>query len=160
MDYLDYFIIARAIHVVGVVLWIGGVAFVTTVLIPSLKQIIDAKSRLALFEQLEGKFAFQAKLVTLLTGLSGLYMLYVMSAWERYQDVQYWWLHLMTFVWFIFTLVLFVLEPLVLHRWFHDQAMKNSENAFVWLHRMHKILLTLSLIAVFGAVLGSHGYVF
>ena len=160
MDYLDYFIIARAIHVVGVVLWIGGVAFVTTVLIPSLKQITDAKSRLALFEQLEGKFAFQAKLVTLLTGLSGLYMLYVMSAWERYQDVQYWWLHLMTFVWFIFTLVLFVLEPLVLHRWFHDQAMKNSENAFVWLHRMHKILLTLSLIAVFGAVLGSHGYVF
>jgi len=160
MDYLDYFIIARAIHVVGVVLWIGGVAFVTTVLIPSLKQITDAKSRLALFEQLEGKFAFQAKLVTLLTGLSGFYMLYVMSAWERYQDVQYWWLHLMTFVWFIFTLVLFVLEPLVLHRWFHDQAMKNSENAFVWLHRMHKILLTLSLIAVFGAVLGSHGYVF
>lgn len=160
MDYLDYFIIARAIHVVGVVLWIGGVAFVTTVLIPSLKQITDAKSRLALFEQLEGKFAFQAKLVTLLTGLSGFYMLYVMSAWERYQDVQYWWLHLMTFVWFIFTLVLFVLEPFVLHRWFHDQAMKNSENAFVWLHRMHKILLTLSLIAVFGAVLGSHGYAF
>ena len=160
MDYLDYFIIARAIHVVGVVLWIGGVAFVTTVLIPSLKQITDAKSRLALFEQLEGKFAFQAKLITLLTGLSGFYMLYVMSAWERYQDVQYWWLHLMTFVWFIFTLVLFVLEPFVLHRWFHDQAMKNSENAFVWLHRMHKILLTLSLIAVFGAVLGSHGYAF
>ena len=160
MDYLYYFIIARAIHVVGVVLWIGGVAFVTTVLIPSLKQITDAKSRLALFEQLEGKFAFQAKLVTLLTGLSGFYMLYVMSAWERYQDVQYWWLHLMTFVWFIFTLVLFVLEPFVLHRWFHDQAMKNSENAFVWLHRMHKILLTLSLIAVFGAVLGSHGYAF
>ena len=160
MDYLDYFIIARAIHVVGVVLWIGGVAFVTTVLIPSLKQITDAKSRLALFEQLEGKFAFQAKLVTLLTGLSGFYMLHVMSAWERYQGAQYWWLHLMTFVWFIFTLVLFVLEPFVLHRWFHDQAMKNSENAFVWLHRMHKILLTLSLIAVFGAVLGSHGYAF
>ncbi|MES0489808.1 MAG: hypothetical protein ABUK01_07460 [Leptospirales bacterium] len=160
MEDFNYFIIARAIHVVGVVIWIGGVAFVTTVLIPSIKQRSDTKSRLDLFEQLEGKFSFQAKIITLLTGLSGFYMLYTLNAWERYQDIQYWWLHLMTFVWFIFTVVLFVLEPLILHKWFHKQATKNSENTFLWLHRFHMIILTLSLIAVFGAVLGSHGYDF
>lgn len=66
----------------------------------------------------------------------------------------------MTFIWAIFTLVLFVLEPLVLHRWFREQAIKNSERAFARLHRMHKILLTLSLLAVFGAIAGSHGMQF
>ncbi len=158
MENYSYFILARALHVLGVVLWIGGVAFVTTVLIPSLKEITDSNNRLALFEQLEGKFAFQARIVTLITGVSGLYMLNVMDAWERYQQLQFWWMHLMTLIWFIFTLVLFVLEPLVLHRWFKEQAIKDSENAFKWLHRMHMSLLTLSLLAVFGAVIGSHGF--
>lgn len=160
MENLNYFILARAIHVIGVVLWIGGVAFVTTILIPSLKKITDTNRRLELFEKLEGKFAFQARIVTLVTGASGYYMLDAMNAWNRYQHLEFWWMHLMTMIWAIFTVVLFVLEPLVLHRWFHGKAIKDSENAFSWLHRMHKILLTLSLIAIFGAVVGSHGFVF
>ena len=160
MENFDYFILARTLHVAGVVIWIGGVAFVTTVLIPSLKKITDTGNRLDLFEQLEGKFAFQARIVTLITGVSGYYMLDFMNAWDRYQQLQFWWMHLMTFIWLIFTIVLFVLEPLVLHRWFREQAIKDSENAFAWLHRMHKVLLTLSLLAVFGAVAGSHGFQF
>ncbi len=31
--------IARILHILGVVLWIGGVAFVTTVLLPTVKQL-------------------------------------------------------------------------------------------------------------------------
>lgn len=158
-DY-SYLIFSRAIHVVGVILWIGGVAFVTTTLIPALKNIEHSKNKLELFEQLEGRFAFQAKIVTFITAASGFFMLQSLNAWERYLHIEYWWLHLMTLVWVIFTLVLFVLEPLVLHKWFHDQATKNSEHAFLWLHRMHIILLTLSIIATIGAVLGSHGYAF
>jgi len=71
MEIFTYFVFARALHVIGVVLWIGGVAFVTTVLIPSLKNINDSTNKLELFEQLEGKFSFQAKLATLVTGISG-----------------------------------------------------------------------------------------
>lgn len=159
MNY-DYFVIARAIHILGIVMWIGGVAFVTTVLIPSIRRNKDHNDRLALFESLEGKFSFQAKVTTLMTGFSGVYMLEAMDAWSRYLNPQFWWLHLMTAVWIIFTLVLFVLEPLVLHRWFHRQAMKNSDNAFAVLHSMHIILLCISLVAIFGAMLGSHGYTF
>lgn len=160
MNDYQYFVLARTLHVIAVVLWIGGVAFVTTVLIPSIRNLPTATDRLTLFETLEGKFALQAKATTLVTGISGYYMLDFMNAWDRYLHMQFWWLHLMTLVWAIFTLVLFVLEPLVLHRWFHQQAVKNSDNAFLWLHRMHKVLLTLSLIAVFGAVAGSHGFTF
>jgi len=157
MEDFVYFGLARALHVVGVVLWIGGVAFVTTTLIPSLRKMSDADHRLALFEQLEGKFAFQARIVTLVTGLTGFYMLEYMNAWERYLQIQFWWIHLMTLVWLIFTLVLFVLEPLVLHRRFRTMAGENSERAFALLHRMHKVLLILSLITVFGTVAGVHG---
>lgn len=83
-----------------------------------------------------------------------------MDVWDRYHQLQYWWMHLMIFIWLIFTVVLFLLEPLVLHRWFHEKAMHNSEAAFVLLDRMHKVLLALSMLAVLGAVAGSHGYVF
>jgi uncharacterized membrane protein len=157
MENFTYFALARALHVVGVVLWIGGVAFVTTTLIPSLREMPDADQRLPLFAQLEGKFAFQAKLVTLITGLTGFYMLEHMDAWDRYQQVQFWWIHLMTLIWFIFTIVLFVLEPLFLHRRFNQMATENSDKAFSLLHRMHKILLALSLVTVFVTVAGVHG---
>ena len=157
MENFTYFALARALHVVGVVLWIGGVAFVTTTLIPSLREMTDADQRLPLFEQLEGKFAFQAKLVTLITGLTGFYMLEYMGAWDRYQQVQFWWIHLMTLVWLIFSIVLFVLEPLFLHRLFKKLATENSERAFSLLHRMHKILLALSLLTVFVTVAAVHG---
>jgi uncharacterized membrane protein len=159
MNY-NHFVIARAIHILGIVLWIGGVAFVTTVLIPSIQRNANHEDRLALFESLEGQFSFQAKIMTLMTGLSGVYMLEVMNAWSRYLSYQFWWLHLMTFVWVIFTVVLFVLEPLVLHKWFHRQAVENSDKAFTVLQTMHIILLCLSLVAIASAMAGSHGYTF
>jgi len=157
MENFNYFVFARILHVIGVVLWIGGVAFVTTMLIPSLKNINDSTNKLWLFEQLEGKFSFQAKLTTLLTGISGFYMVEVMNAWDRYQQLQFWWMHLMALIWIVFTLVLFVLEPLFLHQWFHEKAVKNSAKTFSLVHTIHKILLALSLLAVFGAVAGAHG---
>ena len=64
----------------------------------------------------------------------------------------------MTLVWVLFTLVLFVLEPFILHRRFKEQASKDSKKAFAGLHRMHEILLALSLLAVLGGVAGSHGF--
>ncbi len=157
MNY-NHFVIARVIHVLGVVLWIGGVAFVTTVLIPSIRKTQNHENRLELFESLERKFSFQAKFTTLLTGLSGVYMLEVMDAWSRFSNLQFWWLHLMTFVWAIFSLVLFVLEPLFLHKWFHKQAIRNNERAFSVLQIMHIVLLGLSLLAIMGAMAGAHGY--
>lgn len=152
MEY-SHLIIARALHVIAIVLWIGGVAFVTTVLIPAIRGTQSPENRLSLFETLEGKFSFQAKLTTTLTGLSGFYLLYAMNLWSSMQ----WWVLLMTFVWAMFTVVLFVLEPLFLHKWFHQHAESNSERAFFFLHVMHVVLLSISLIAVFSGVAGVHG---
>ncbi len=158
MENYSLFIIARAIHVVSVVMWIGGVYFVTTVLIPKLRSEHDPYIRLEQFEAIERRFALQAKFITIIAGLSGFYMVHFLNGWERYHLIQFWWLHLMSFVWLVFTVVLFILEPLILHRWFHEKAVKNSDRAFALLHNFHRVVLTVSLVAVFGAVAGSHGF--
>jgi hypothetical protein len=94
-----------------------------------------------------------------ITGLTGFYMLEYMGAWDRYQQMQFWWVHMMTLIWLIFTVILFVLEPLVLHRRFKLLATENSDEAFALLHNMHKIILALSLITIFVTVAGVHGLV-
>lgn len=157
---METFTIARVIHVLAVILWIGGVAMVTTVLIPAIKRMKSKEEQINTFEQIEGRFAIQAKITTLLTGLSGFYMLYELDAWNRYLDYRFWWIHAMTLIWILFSLILYVLEPLFLHRFFHTQANKNSGKAFNIMHRLHWILLLLSLITTAGAVAGSHGLFF
>ena len=158
MPSAEAFIVARILHVLGVVIWIGSVAFVTTVVLPTIRSIPDAQKQLVLFESIESRFAWQARAVTLITGLSGFYMLYSLDAWDRFLDASFWWVHLMTFVWLVFTLVLFIFEPLFLHRWFHEAAQENPGRSFRILQRLHWILLTLSLIAIVGGVAGTRGF--
>jgi uncharacterized membrane protein len=38
---MDDVLIARALHVLAVVIWIGGVAMVTTVVLPAVRQVIS-----------------------------------------------------------------------------------------------------------------------
>lgn len=157
---MESFTLARIVHIIAIILWIGGVAMVTTVIIPAIKKLKSKKEQVKTFEQIEGRFAIQAKVTTLLTGLSGFYMLYVLDAWDRYLELKYWWIHAMTFVWLLFTLVLFVLEPLVLHKLFKKYADTNPAKTFTIIHRIHWVLLIISLITTFGAMAGSHGWFF
>ncbi len=104
---MDDLTLARAIHIISVVVWIGGVYFVTFVILPVIKSASDPVTR---FEAVENKFINHAKIVVTLAGLSGFYMLYRLDGWERYLDTSYWWVHAMTFLWLVFTFVLFVAE--------------------------------------------------
>jgi len=151
-----YFVTARVVHVIGVVLWIGGVAFIATVLLPALRSMPEPGKSLALFGAVEGRFKFQARIVTLITGLSGFFMLAWLHAWNRYLDPSFWWVHMMTFIWLVFTLVLFVIEPLLMRRGIHRQANSDPGKALRVVHRMLWILLGLSLITILGAVAGVH----
>ena len=152
------FVIARAIHIVAIVIWIGGVAMITTVVLPFVRQTAEPTRRIETFERLEARFARQAKIMTLLAGASGFYMLYVLDGWGRYSDMHYWWIHAMTVIWLVFTLILFVFEPWFLHQWFLKKARHNPERTFMIVLRMHQILLGASLITGLGAVAGSHGW--
>lgn len=157
---MEYFTLARVLHVLAVVLWIGGVSMVTTVIIPAVKRMKSKEEQIETFEKIEGRFALQAKITTLITGISGFYMVYVLDVWDRFLEPRYWWFHTMVIVWVLFTIVLYVLEPLILHKLFKKYANKNPEKAFNIMHKAHWILLLLSLITIAGAVAGSHGFLF
>jgi uncharacterized membrane protein len=154
---LHDFVLARLLHVLGVVLWIGGVAFVTLVLLPAAKRWDDPAQGLAMFEQAEHRFSLHAKLWTLLTGLSGFYLAWRFDLWERFLALRFWWMHAMVAIWAVFTLVLFVLEPLFLHRWFAERARHDPAGTLALVTRFHRALLIASLITVAGTVAGSHG---
>jgi uncharacterized membrane protein len=154
---MDEIAIARALHVFAVVMWIGGVSFVTTALLPAVRRLKSPDERVAFFDAIERRFASQARITTLLAGFTGLFMLIRLDLWDRFLSVSHWWMHAMVIVWLIFTAMLFVAEPMVLHRWFHERARADPEGTFALIERLHRILLTLSLVTVLGAVAGSHG---
>lgn len=144
---------ARALHVIGVVLWIGGVAMVTTVLLPA----VARGGGFELFERLEHGFARQARWTTALVGATGFYLVAALDLWSRFADPRYWWMSAMVLVWSIFTLMLFVLEPLFLHRRIKERATRDGAGTLRRVVVMHWILLGLSLVTIAGAVAGSHG---
>src|SRR5690606_11037925 len=152
--------IAQIIHVLSVVIWIGGVGMVTMVVIPAVKRMSSKDNKIDTFEKIEGRFSKIAKVTTVLTGLSGFFIMYQMDAWERYLDAKFWWIHAMTLVWLIFTVILFILEPFVLHKVFKNYTSREPEKAFKIMQRAHWGLLILSLITIIGAVAGSHGLYF
>jgi len=155
---MDDRILARVLHMLGVVLWIGGVAMVTTVLLPATRRFKAPEERVQFFERIESGFAGQARWTVLITGLSGFYLVYVLDAWDRFRHATYWWMHAMVLLWGIFMLMLFVLEPLWLHRWFERSARRRPDETFALIQRLHWLLLAFSLLTVAGAVAGSHGW--
>ena len=154
---MDDVTLARALHVVFVVLWIGGVAFVTTVLLPAVRRLKAPSERVQFFDEIEQRFAFQARISTVVVGLTGFYMVYrfnlgIASGMVRVGGWMPW-----SVFGGIFILMLSVAEPLVLHRWLLARAQAKPEATFSLVEWLHRALLLLSLITVLGAVAGSHG---
>ena len=157
---MDEMMLARAFHVLGVVLWIGGVGMLTTVLLPAVRRFRDSAERIAFFESIEGRFAGQARVSSLLVGGTGFYMTWKAELWNRFHDAPFWWMGAMVAIWAVYTVVLFVLEPLVLHRWFRARSRTRPESTFRIIVGLHWVLLASSLVTVWGAVAGSHGAAF
>jgi hypothetical protein len=129
-------------------------------MLPALRRREDAEKRLPLFEAFEGRFARQARITTALAGLTGFYMLARLDLWDRFLAAGFWWMHAMVLVWLLFTLMLFVAEPLFFHHWILARANTAPESTFRLVEWLHRILLALGIVTVFGAVAGSHGFLF
>ena len=149
--------LARIVHVLAVVLWIGGVGMVTTVLLPAIRRSWPAEQRFQAFHALEVRFARQARVTTVLAGASGFYMAWHLDAWSWFRLPGFWWMHAMVLTWLLFTLMLFVIEPLFLERLLARRAAAAPEATYRAVEWLHRILLGLSLLTVAGAVAGSVG---
>jgi uncharacterized membrane protein len=148
--------IALALHVLAIVLWIGGVGFATMALLPALRHLPDPNDRIALFQAVESRFAPVARASVAVAGATGVYMLFRLDAWSWFTVVADWWLHDMVVVWIIFATLLFLLEPFLLRR-LVARAKAAPQATFRRLHQVHWVLLALSLLAIAGAVAGTNG---
>jgi uncharacterized membrane protein len=146
---------ARAAHVAAAVLWIGGVGFVTTVLMPSIRRDHPPMRRLAAFLRIEGLFSWQARLTVALVGATGLWMVQAFDLWDRFRHAGFWWMHAMVLTWTLFAVMLYLAEPLFLHGAL--ERARRPDRAFRLLEAAHWALLILSLATVVGAVAGVHG---
>lgn len=155
---MDDVIAARALHVLAVVIWIGGVSMATTVALPAVRRGDLGQDRLQAFQAIERRFAWQARTAIVLVGLTGFYMTWRLDLWDRFRNADFWWMHAMVCVWLLFAFVLFVAEPFILHRHFSKWARAEPGAAFAWLERAHWVLLVLSIVTIIGAVAGSQGW--
>lgn len=153
---VDWGILARAVHVLAVVIWIGGLWLVTTVLLPGMKGK-PPEEWMRAFDALEHRFAPQARIAAILVLLSGLYMLYQYDLWDRFMQGEFWWMHLMVGVWLLFAALLFVIEPFIVRRYVHRGTALAPEATLARMIWLHRVMLALSLLAIFAAVAGSQG---
>lgn len=158
MDAATLLWLARALHVVGVVLWIGGVAFVTSALLPAIRRDFPVAAQLAEFERYERLFGRQARWSTQLVGASGLFLVWRLDLWCRFASPDYPWMHAMLAVYLLFTLLLFVVEPRFFHRLLRRLAGRDPALPLRLLVVMHRLLLAASLLTVGFAVAGAHGW--
>jgi uncharacterized membrane protein len=146
---MTIFDLLLAVHLVAIVWWIGGVALVTCVLLPSVHRLAG-EERIARIKQFEHRFASQARLAVLLVGITGFWML-ALSGWARLASAHAWWLDLMILVWTLFALMLFIAEPLRLPA---RIGLMRKPTGFLLLHAF---MLTLALATVFCGVIGARG---
>ena len=155
---MDGLAIARVLHVLAVVIWIGGVSIVTTALLPAVRRGELGGDWLRAFQAIERRFVWQARAAIIIVGATGLYMLVQTDLWDRFRSADYWWMHAMVALWALFAIGLFLLEPLFLDRRLRRWANERPNATFARLAGVHWVLLALSLITIFGAVAGSHGW--
>lgn len=153
---MDGLAVARGLHVLAVVIWIGGVALVTTVALPAVRRGDFGADRVRAFQAIERRFVWQARGALVVVGATGFYMAAEYHLWDRFRAAGFWWMHAMVGVWSLFALNLFIVEPLLGHR-LEQIAGSNPDRFFRRLHRAHWVLLMLAVVTILGAVTGSHG---
>jgi len=140
---------ALIIHVLSVVVWIGGVAFVTLVTFPMILREEKSLEQVMMFQGVEHRFAKIAKLMVILAGLSGLYLLY-----EKGLSPGVW---IMIVVWTFYAALLFGLEKLIFKKIFSKPTDKlDTRKVFNILQGFHWVVLTLSALAIAAGIWTGH----
>jgi uncharacterized membrane protein len=153
---IDDIELARALHVLFVVHWIGGVAFVTLVALPLARSKGEPRAGWALFEAIEGPFAAQVRWSIPLAGATGLWMAWRLDLWAQFANAGFWWLDAMVVVWALFMLMVFIVEPRA-HKRLAARAERDPAGILRRLFRAHIVLLSAAAVTILGAVAGSHG---
>ncbi len=148
------FTLLLIIHVISVVLWIGGVAFVTMVMFPIIMRTAGSIEKAIMFQGVEHRFARLAKIYSITAGITGLFLLYRMgmSFLLTGRGIGIW---VMIVAWTTYVLILFIFEPIIFKTLFSKDM--DASRVFFRLQVFHWFLLILSLIAVGAGIWTGHG---
>ncbi|HLC15778.1 MAG TPA: hypothetical protein VJL89_06090 [Thermodesulfovibrionia bacterium] len=144
------------IHVLGVVLWIGGVAFVTLIVFPLITKMEGSLEQVLFFQRVEHQFAKIAKLCVLIVGLTGAWLLYLTGQWKQLFTFQGIGPTAMLLVWSFYVLVL-LFERRLFQLIFSKQGQQDTKKVFHKLTVFHWVVLGLSLLATVIGVWTGHG---
>ena len=155
------FHLMHIVHLLTVILWIGGLGFITTMVFPIILRTPDALAKVLLFRRIEHRFAGTARIYNLVTGASGIVMVLLMGWQSLYTKRQGLPLLVMTLIWVFWFVMLFGLEPLIIRKML-ERMMKDTEKmdidaVFSRMNRMHWLLLVVSLIAATSGAVFAHG---
>lgn len=154
----EWFTFFRALHVLFVVFWLGGVFFVTLVLLPALKPY-NNEVRATWFKTLENRFACIARFSVVMVLLTGLLLLHAVGFWQNPVSKQWFALYCMMALWSLFAFVLFIAEPFLLPRLLPRIVRRYPDFVFPyrWICVMHYVLSVLSILVVVISILHAHG---
>ncbi|OGW57615.1 MAG: hypothetical protein A2Z09_00070 [Nitrospirae bacterium RBG_16_43_8] len=144
------------VHVIGVVLWIGGVAFVTMVVLPMIMRMENSLEKVLFFQGVEHRFAKIAKTSVLVVGVTGVLLLQITGKWSVMFKASGIGPTLMGVVWLFYVLVL-MFEGRLFKAIFSGEAQQDTAKVFYRLSVFHWGVLGLSLLAIGVGVWTGHG---
>lgn len=144
------------IHVVSVIIWIGGVAFVTTVIFPLMYRTEGSVEKALLFQRVERRFAGMVRVLVVVVGATGAWMLadrFGPALLLRHGGLG---ILSMLIAWTFYTAVL-LSEQKIFSRVFADPDKIDMDQALKIINAVHWLLLAVSFAAVAAGVWMAHG---
>jgi uncharacterized membrane protein len=145
------------IHIMDVIIWIGGVAFVTTVNFPLMYQTEGSLEKALLFQRVEHRFAGMVKWLIAIVGITGFWLLYARYGFAIFAQEHGLGVSIMIFAWALYTVVLLSMR-IIFGKIFADPEKIEMNNAIRIINRMHWALLVISFSAVAGGVWFGHSF--
>lgn len=143
------------IHVIGVIIWIGGVAFVTTVIFPMMYRTEGSLEKALLFQRVEHRFAGMVRWLIVIVGATGFWILSGKYGFGILFQARGLGILIMLAAWAFYTGVL-LSERKVFARIFADPERIDMDRALKIINAMHWLLLTISFAAVAAGVWFGH----
>lgn len=144
------------IHVISVIVWIGGVTFVTTVVFPMMYRTEGSLEKALLFQGVEHRFVAQVRWLLALVGVTGFWLFiakYDIAVLGRSEGLG---IVIMFLAWAVYVTV-YLSERRIFARMFADPSKVDMDKALRMINAMHWGLLTISYSGVAAGIWFGHG---
>ncbi|OGP14349.1 MAG: hypothetical protein A2052_09715 [Deltaproteobacteria bacterium GWA2_54_12] len=155
------FLTMHIVHLLAVILWIGGLAFVTGIVLPMAIKTPDALQKVLTFQRVEHRFAPLAKWYNIITGISGFAMVWMMGWQDLYFTRAGLALTFMTAIWLFWFVMLVGLEPIVIRKMLEKMVREGDkmdiDGIFRKVKKLHWFMVAISLAAAAAGAIVAHG---